>query len=322
MIGKVFFLLNIWMISTTGNDEFHFGIINHHTQWIYLCPKNNTKILPAPSSEQPLISYECPHQSALIEIIPIEIDFTFLCRAQSRLFWIIVDLYQYNSDLWLLNYQNVQIDVRLNEQIDVKDSKVELKNLTNRLIIIRAFYIPFEALESIVDQPIEIRVFIHNLQRSNQCQFLLRDIHHWRTFFEQFCHSTPSSTLFIQSGQCYFYSRSINTTEVINNPVITTTTTMTSSSALTPLASTREIPVNQTTSFDPYLLIEANYQQILASLARSSRYSMLMKLIFLFLILILVILTLFFLYMLCYHYYTRPRTSSSPSSTKNSSGLI
>ena len=304
------------MISINGNDEFHFGIINHRTQWIYLCPNNNTKILHPPSTEQPLISYECPHQSALIEILPIEIDFTFLCRSESRLIWIIVDLYQYNSDWWLLNYHNIQIDVRLNDQINVNNSKIELKTFTNRLIIIRAFYIPFEALESIVDQSIEIRLFIHNTQRSNQCQYLLRDTHLWRTFFDQHCHSTPSSTIFIQSGQCYFYSKPMNTTEFIqktDTPLITTTINTDRISS-----PTREIEINQTTTS----LLEENYQQILASLARSSRYSMLLKLIFIFLILILVILTLFFLYTVCYHYHTRARTTSSSLSTKNSSGLI
>lgn len=300
MIYKFFFFF--FIVITCGNDEFHFGILNHQTQWIFLCPNNNTKILQPPSNEQPLISYECPHQSALIEIIPIEIDVTFLCRDQSRFIWIIIDLYQFNSDLWILNYENIQIEVRLNEQIDVKDSKIELKNFTNRLIVIHGFYIPFEALSSIINQTIEITIFIHNHQRSHQCRFLLRDEQLWQTLIDQFCHSIPSTTISIQSSQCYFYSKPIQT---IETPRLTTTTAM---------SNTREIQSNQTN----YRLIEENYREILLSLARSNRSTILLKLIIIFLILILIILTLFFFYMLCYHYRIRSRTTS----TKNSSNLI
>ena len=98
MILHFFFSIIIFDLSIFihGNEQFHFGILNHHTQWYFYCPRNISKILNPPSNDQPLISYECPYPSLPIEILPIEIDFTFLCRSESRLIWIIIDLYQYN----------------------------------------------------------------------------------------------------------------------------------------------------------------------------------------------------------------------------------
>ena len=271
-------------VLISGDEQFHFGIINHHTQWTFHCPNNNTKIFNPPSNEQPLISYECPHQSALIEILPIEIDFTFLCRVQSRLIWIIVDLYQFNTDFWTLNHQNLHIQMLFNNRIPVENSKIESKNYTNRLIIIHAFYISFESIESLLDQPIEITIFM------NQCQFFLKDSQLWRTYLDENCQSTPSSTLVIQFGQCHFYSKSILS---IDNSTITIS-----------------LPINEIQSNrDPYHLIEENFHQILTSLSHSNRYSILLKLIFIFLILILLVLILFFVYMLCYHYRQRSRSS-------------
>lgn len=304
MIFKIFFCLYFGVLIN-GDDLFHFGIINHHTQWLFHCPNNNTKIFNPPSNEQPLISYECPHQSALIEIVPIEIDFTFLCRDQSRLIWMIVDLYQFNADIWPLTDQNLRIQIYFNDRIPVINSKIESKNYTNRLIIIHAFYIPYESIELLLDQSIEMTISIQNIHQSNQCQFFLKDIQHWRSYLDEHCHSNPSSTLLIQFGQCHFYSKSLppreNSTIIINDDRI----------AIIPI---NEIQSNQTITRDSYHLIEENFHQILASLSHSSRYSMLLKLIFLFLILILLVLILFFLYMLCYHYHLRSRSSSMKNS--------
>ncbi|CAF4532121.1 unnamed protein product [Rotaria sp. Silwood2] len=135
-----------------GNGPFYFGIINHNTQWHFHCPQNHTKILNPPLNEQPLISYECPHPSSTMEILPLEIDFTFLCRLQSRLIWIIIDLYQYNTFLWLINRNDIDIKIELNNQLGINNSKIESKNYTNRLILIDAFYIPFESIDILLNK--------------------------------------------------------------------------------------------------------------------------------------------------------------------------
>src|SRR5690348_14361639 len=104
MIFNLLLSINFFniIILINANQKFHFGIINHYTQWYFHCPQNLTKILDPPLNDQPLISYECPQPSLSIEILPIEIDFTFLCRLQSRLIWIIIDLYQYNNYISLI----------------------------------------------------------------------------------------------------------------------------------------------------------------------------------------------------------------------------
>ncbi|CAF5024486.1 unnamed protein product [Rotaria sp. Silwood1] len=188
-----------------ANQSFYFGIINHPTQWYFHCPQNHTKILDPPLNEQPLISYECPHRSSTMEILPLEIDFTFLCRLQSRLIWIIIDLYQYNTFLWLINRNNIDIKIELNNQIEIKNSTIESKNYTNRLILIDAFYIPFESIDLLLNKQVEINIQIKNLNQLNQCQFFIKDTYLWKTFMNNHCNSIQSKTLFIQYAKCDFH---------------------------------------------------------------------------------------------------------------------
>lgn len=307
---------DIWILIN-ANEQFHFGIINHETQWYFHCPQNNTKIGNPPSNEQPLISYDCPYPSSSIEILPIEIDFTFLCRLSSRLVWIIIDLYQYNTNFWLIDSKNLEVKIELNNQIQVNNSKIELKNFTNRYIIINAFYIPFESIEILLNEEIEMNIQIRNLNQLNQCQFLLKDNYSWKTFLDQNCHSDQSTTFFIQDAKCDFYS----------NPLISSNTNVqveviddqsTSIPDLNIILSIKQDPpikpnitINSIPYYNRYFLLEEHYRQILLSLTRLTRYSILLKLIFIFLIIILIILILFFLYMLCYHYRIRSSVKTS-----------
>lgn len=306
-------------IVINANEQFHFGIINHRTQWYFHCPGNITKLLEPPSNDQPLISYECPHRSLSMEILPIEIDFTFLCRRQSRLIWFIIDLYQYNTYFWLINSNDLEIKVNLNNKIELNNSKIELKNYTNRFIIINAFYIPFESINILLTKQIEINIQIKNLNQSNQCQFLIKDNYLWETFIENNCDSDQSKTFFIQYATCDFYS---NEKQSLSEPIdrdlqvniISTIPTST-------LNQSKIIDIEQdlTTNLIPYhhhyLILQENYRQILASLSHSTTNSILLKLTIIFLIIILIILTLFFLYMLCYHYHNRSRSSLGKNTT-------
>lgn len=299
---------NIWILIN-ANEQFHFGIINHQTQWYFHCPQTNTKIVNPPSNDQPLISYDCPYSSSSIEILPIEIDFTLLCRSSSRLVWIIIDLYQYNTNFWLIDHKNFEIRIDLNHQIQINTSKIEMKNFTDRYIIINAFYIPFELIEILLNQQIEINIQIRNLYQLNQCQFLLKDNYLWKIFLEQNCHTDQSITFSIQHAKCDFYANPITHLQVqVNDDQSTNIPDMNI------ILSIKEDQINSTISSIPYyqryLLIEEYYRQILISLSRSTHYSMLLKLTFSFLILILIILILFFLYMLCYHYHNRSISSS------------
>lgn len=188
------------------NEHFQFGIINHHTQWYFHCPENNTKMLAPPSNDPLLISYECPLPSLVIEILPIEIDFTFLCRPQSRLVWIIIDLYQYNTFFPLISNEDIEIKLELNNKIQINNRTNDTTNFTNRFILINAFYIPFESIDILLNKQIQINIEIKNLNQLNQCYFFLKDNYLWKTFINDNCDSVESNTLFIQSAKCHFYS--------------------------------------------------------------------------------------------------------------------
>jgi hypothetical protein len=332
-------------LSIHANQNFQFGIINHQTQWYFHCPQNNTKMLDPPSNDQPLISYECPYQSSVIEILPMEIDFTFLCRLQSRLIWIIIDLYQYNTFLWLINNTDIEIKIELNHKIELINFKNDVNNYTNRFIIINAFYIPFESIDMLLPEPIEINIQIKNTHQLNQCQFYIKDNYLWQTFIDNYCDSTQSKTLFVQYAKCDFYSNKfvlidkrfakiifllsrskLNDTNpqigVANDPLTTTTISNPSnlnikpSPTINPISPSKENLTHfSITSSIPshhhYFLLEENSRQILSTLTRSTKTSILLKLTFIFLIIILILLVLFFLYMLCYHYHVRLRLSST-----------
>ncbi|CAF2036694.1 unnamed protein product [Rotaria magnacalcarata] len=189
-----------------ANESLYFGIINHKAQWHFHCPQNHKKITDPPMNDQPLISYECPHRSSTMEIVPLEVDFTFLCRLQSRLIWIIIDLYQYNTFFWLIDRNDIEVKIMLNNEIQLHNSTNEAKNYTNRLILIDAFYIPFESIDSILNEQIEINIVIKNLNQSNQCQFSIKDQYSWKTLIGNYCDSTQSKTIFTQYAKCDFYS--------------------------------------------------------------------------------------------------------------------
>jgi len=290
-----FFILE-FVVFLQANPDFQFGILNNPTEWTFHCPQNHTKTVKPSPTNQPLIPYECPIRSSTIQILPLEIDITFLCRSQSRLIWIIVDFYQYNTDFSLFDTNDYQIRIHLNHQIDIQQSKIERKNFTNRLIIVNAFYIPFESANSILNQQIHISIQIQNPNQLNWCQFEIKDNLTWESFLQQKCNQLDQlKTYTIQSAQCDFYSKEIPTT--------TTVTTTTDSSN-----------INQTKfSFNydhhHYLLSEEKYHKLLATISRSTLNAILLQLIFIFLLIILVVLTLFFVYMLCYHYHDRTQSS-------------
>jgi hypothetical protein len=195
------YLLLLFFIFINANDQYHLGVINHHIQWHIHCPQNNTRLLNPPLNDQPLISYQCSSASLPIDIVPIEIDFTFICRSESRLIWIIVDVYQYNDWLWSKNSEKLNISIKLNQQIEIQDMKNEIKTYENRLIIINAFYIPFESLEILFNQKIEIFI------RINKCIFFINENSTWDEMIYQNCHLIQSKTLLVQSARCDFFPK-------------------------------------------------------------------------------------------------------------------
>lgn len=289
---KIFIIIN-------ANEHFHFGIINHRTQWNVHCPENITKLLEPPSNDQPLIYYECPRRASTIEILPIEVDFTFLCRLQSRLVWFIIDLYQYNTHFWLINNNDIEIQVNLNNEIQIEKSKIEIKNFTNRFIIINAFYIPFESINNLLTKSIEINIQIKNRYQLNQCQYQIQDNYLWKTFIENNCDLEQSKTFLIQYAKCDFYSK-----QNFQSNNLSTNTSLYDQST--------RINFEQTSIsyHHHFLLLQENYRQILSTLTHSKTNTLLLKLTFLFLLIILIVLVLFFVYMLCYHYHNRLRSSS------------
>lgn len=196
-----YLLFSYVFIFINGNEHYDIGIINHNTQWHVRCPQNNTRIINPPLNDQPLVSYQCPYPSSSIDIIPIETDFTFLCRFQSRLLWIIVDLYQYNAWLWPINVQKFNISITLNQIVQIRDFKSDTTNFTNRFIIINAFYIPFESIETLLSKKVEILIQI------NTCSFYINENSTWSDVIYKDCHSIESKTLHVQYSYCDFIPR-------------------------------------------------------------------------------------------------------------------
>ena len=206
MIPTLFFSFIVVLID--ANQHFEFGIISHQTQWHIHCPQNHTPtIVRPPFNDRSLTRYQCPSSSQLIHIIPIEVDFTFLCRSSSRLLWIIVDLYQYNARLAAFQAHEMIISIRLNGQMSWNDSKSEINQYQNRSVLINAFYIPFESMDRLHSQPIEIQVDIQHTNRSTRCSFVLHDTLTWTTFIEDYCHTDQSRTLLVPLARCDFFPR-------------------------------------------------------------------------------------------------------------------
>ncbi|CAF1330255.1 unnamed protein product [Adineta ricciae] len=243
---SLFFLFNLFRLIDS-NDLIHFGVINHDTQWLYHCPNNITKISSPPSTDQGSISYECPSRSKLIEIFPIEIDFTFLCRLQSRLIWLVIDLYQYTTELSSMKTKNFEIKLLLNKKIQLKNSQTELKIFPTHSIFVNALYIPFESIESLLNQHIEIDIEIQNSNQLNSCQFLLKDSQLWQTFIKKLnCNSIQSNTFHILNSTCHFTLESLPD----------------------------DVPPLSSLNSESYLLLEESYRQLFASIIRSNTNSL------------------------------------------------
>jgi hypothetical protein len=197
------------VVLIRGNNEpSNFGFVNHQTQWYFHCPANQTTMLSSPPDEQPFVSYRCPSTvDTTIDVLPVELDVTFLCRLQSRFIWIIIDLYQYNTLVSFIQREQIDIRIRLNDQYSLTDSRSEIANYTNRLILINAFYIPFESIAALMNEQIQINIIIKNVNQLNYCEFIVRDTFTWQTFIDQQCHSTPTKTLTIEHAKCHFYSK-------------------------------------------------------------------------------------------------------------------
>ncbi|UJR10505.1 hypothetical protein I4U23_014708 [Adineta vaga] len=277
------------------------GIINHHTQWYIHCEQNFTQSLQPPLNNQILVPYKCPSSSLSIEILPIEIDLTFLCRSQSRLIWIIIDLYQYETWPMSINSNQINISLIINHQIQIKDYKSEINQYDQRFILINAFYIPFESLNIFTNQSIEFLVQI------NQCQFFIYDNFTWNDVLQSNCMSFESKTLQIQSGQCHFFPKyksldtkvqendDENSTEIPDFHVV--------------LSIDQEKILETTTHVSEYqLLFDEHYQKILLAIRRATH---LITYIFIFTAIILILLIIFFIYILCYHFHHRVIQRSS-----------
>jgi len=196
-----YFLLLLFITYINTNQQYQIGIINHDTQWYIHCLENDTRIINPPLNDQVLIPYQCPYPSLSTDILPIEIDFTFVCRLQSRLIWILIDLYQYNVESWIINPEQVNISLIINQQIQIKDYKSEINKYQNRFIIINAFYAPFESLEILANKYIEVFVQI------NQCRFYLHENSTWNDVLHKNCNSIESKTLTVQYAQCDFFPK-------------------------------------------------------------------------------------------------------------------
>jgi hypothetical protein len=112
-----------------------------------------------------------------------------------------VDVYQYNDWLWSKNSEKLNISIKLNQQIEIQDMTNEIKTYENRLIIINAFYIPFESLEILFNQKIEIFI------RINKCIFFITENSTWDEMIYQNCHLIQSKTLHVQSARCDFFPK-------------------------------------------------------------------------------------------------------------------
>lgn len=282
-----------------ANDRYHLGIINHQIQWHVHCPQNQTRIIHPPFNDQPLITYQCPHDSLPVDVVPLEVDFTFICRSQSRLIWIIIDLYQYNDWVWSENLEKLNITIELNRKILVNESQSELNKHQNRFILINAFFIPFEKLENLLEQSVQIFI------RINRCQFSFAENITWNQVLNEQCHTIQSKTLHAQHAQCDYVPQLIdsfdeNTTTLPDYHVV--------------LQIDQNKPIATTTIADHlpdyYLLFNEHLKQILSALTVTLRASHLLMYTFIFTLISLILLILFFLYILCYHYHTRTKRKS------------
>lgn len=200
---RPFLSLLLLFILINAKDQYHIGIANHNAKWFIHCPKNNTRIINPVIDAQPLIPYQCPYPSLSIDILPVDIDLTFMCSLQSRLVWVMVDLYQYNVWLWTINVQYLNISIMINKKIQINDYKTEVTNETNQFIVINAFYIPFESLEFVSNENVEILI------EMNQCVFYVNESLIWDDIIHNNCNSIESKTLYAQYSYCDFFPKCV-----------------------------------------------------------------------------------------------------------------
>ena len=306
MLKFVFLCIFALILAVKSDDEFsYFGIINSPFQWNFHCRENFSKILEPPNNDQPLIVYECPFPSFPIEISPIEIDLTFFCRSTSRLVWLIIDFYQFPIENLTIRPEKFDFEIKLNEKIFVNQSKTDVERFQHRSIFINAFYIPFEFLQSILDENIEISIKIKNQNQLNRCEFLLDDRSTWKHFLDEQCPSNQSKTLVLRHGICHFFSNRFDENLKFDQLFIfcfcfrTKTIERPRSNDVN-----ISLPVNENINFE--FLTEENYRLALAILAQTHFNSDRLKLIFIFILLIFVV---FLLYIVSFHFYLRRRAN-------------
>ncbi|CAF1128760.1 unnamed protein product [Adineta steineri] len=292
----------LFFIYINANEQYEIGIINHQTKWHIHCLQNDTRIINPPLNEQALIPYQCSYSTLSIDIIPIEIDFTFVCRLQPRLIWIIIDLYQYNILPISINSEQLNISLVINQEIQIKDYKYEINKYKNRFILINAFYIPFESLDNLLNKSIDIFVQI------NQCRFYINENSTWNDIIHNKCNTIESKTLNVQSAQCDFFSKSKPTETIVNQKIEQFDDDDNDNTTNIPdfhviLSIDQQKPIETTTQlYDNYSLFDEHYRKIISIIGRAAN---LITYIFIFTTIILTLLIIFFIYILCYHYHIR-----------------
>lgn len=282
---------------------FDFGVVNYRPSWIFHCPSNQEKRVEPPINDQPLFSYECPMRTTTFEILPVEIDLTYLCRIETRFFWFIVDFYQFNVLSWRIDEEQIEIRIKFNDLILLEDHRRETANLTSRSIFINAFYVPFESLTSILNDSIEIQIVLINSNRRNRCEFISTDHRTWNTILNDQCQTSESQSLLVHHAECHFYSNHSEKSLSSLPPDLNVILSINDENN-----STRVTNFSQQKSF--YAFLEENSHLIFSSLNRTKLITNLLKISVGLLVAILVTMILFFIYILFYQNFLRHRQSS------------
>lgn len=204
IISFVLLLLVTCLAFNRADEEPPIGILNHNTTWLVHCPNSELQTIHPPLNDRAVVPYRCPSPSLPLDIVPIEIDFTFVCRSTSRLVWVIVDLYQFHNQPTRVSPQQLNVTLTVNQQIPVVNRKSETNQYNNRFIVTNAFYIPFESLDSLADQYVDLLVQI------NRCQFTLSTNTTWDDGIRRDCDSAEPKALQVQSGHCHFFPKFVS----------------------------------------------------------------------------------------------------------------
>ena len=308
--STIFFVL---LVQFNAQTNTYLGIVNHQTEWHFQCAPNRSEIFNPFYNE----TFRCRSSSLNFSMIHSEIDFTFLCRKSSRLIWIIVDLYQYQSWLNTLDIKDLFLNVGLNHRIILNDSRNELHNYRNRSILINAFYVPFERIEMIRKESIDILIEM-NYRRIylNRCLFNLKDDLTWMEWMEQHCNSDHSRMFLIRSAKCYFSPKFLfEPVEIVHFDLDDNATSFPDFNVF--LAIDDEMSETISSTYTD------NYQHQLSSiLILVSSFSHLSIWILTLIILILIIILIFFVYTLCNHHDLSPLNRSAHICTDGSSPAL